>query len=54
MNKINPPYRADHVGSFLRPEKIASARNMYLKKLITKEELTAVEDEEIAKLVKLR
>ena len=53
MNKINPPYRADHVGSFLRPEKIASARNMYLKKLITKEELTAVEDEEIAKLVKL-
>lgn len=53
MSKLFPPYRADHVGSFLRPEKIASARNMYFKNLISKEALTLIEDEEIAKLVKL-
>ena len=53
MSKILPPYRADHVGSFLRPKKIASARNMFAKNLISQEGLTCIEDEEIAKLVKL-
>lgn len=51
MAKLFPPYRADHVGSFLRTEKIFNARAMYSKKLISREELTAIEDEEIAHLV---
>ena len=51
MAHILPPFRADHVGSFLRTEKIANARNLFNKKLISKEELTKIEDEEIALLV---
>ena len=31
MAHINPPYRADHVGSFLRPSKIVNARRFYRK-----------------------
>lgn len=51
MAHIKPPFRADHVGSFLRPAAIASARAMFAKNLITREELTAVEDKEIAALI---
>lgn len=51
MAHILPPFRADHVGSFLRTEKIANARNLFNKNLISKEELTKIEDEEIALLV---
>lgn len=51
MAHILPPFRADHVGSFLRTEKIANARNLFNKNLISKEVLTKIEDEEIALLV---
>lgn len=53
MKNLLPPFRADHVGSFLRTEKITNARLMFLKKFISKEELTSIEDEEITKLVVL-
>ena len=51
MAHILPPFRADHVGSFLRTEKVINARNLFNKNLLSKEELTKVEDEEIALLV---
>lgn len=51
MAHILPPFRADHVGSFLRTEKIFNARNLFAKNLISKDELTRIEDEEIAKLI---
>ncbi|MGN1281202.1 MAG: 5-methyltetrahydropteroyltriglutamate--homocysteine S-methyltransferase, partial [Succinivibrio sp.] len=53
MSHILPPFRADHVGSFLRSEKITSARNLYSKNLISKEDLTKIEDDQIARLVEL-
>lgn len=53
MKNLFPPFRADHVGSFLRTDKITNARTMALKKLISKEDLTKIEDEEITKLVAL-
>ncbi|MGN0916039.1 MAG: 5-methyltetrahydropteroyltriglutamate--homocysteine S-methyltransferase [Succinivibrio sp.] len=53
MAHILPPFRADHVGSFLRSEKITSSRNLYSKNLISKEDLTKIEDEEIVRLVEL-
>lgn len=53
MAHILPPFRADHVGSFLRPTALANARAMFHKGLISKEELTRIEDEEISKLVEL-
>ena len=46
-----PPFRADIVGSFLRPEAIKEARSKWQNGQITAEALHAVEDEEIRKLV---
>lgn len=45
------PFRADHVGSFLRPQVLKDARAQYQQGQITKEELRLIEDIEIAKLV---
>lgn len=45
------PFRADHVGSFLRPERIKQARLQKQNGEITAEQLRAIEDEEIIRLV---
>ncbi|WP_037076257.1 5-methyltetrahydropteroyltriglutamate--homocysteine S-methyltransferase [Neorhizobium vignae] len=50
-----PPYRADHVGSLLRPASVKDARKkFYEDKSISAEELKAVEDEGIKDLIKLQ
>lgn len=49
--KKNAPFRADVVGSFLRPERLKEAREKFFQKLISHEELKQVEDEEIKKLI---
>lgn len=46
-----PPFRADIVGSFLRPQPLAQARSRFAAGEITAEELRQVEDAEIAGLV---
>lgn len=48
---VRSPFRADHVGSFLRPERLKKARAQKQKGEITAEQLKQVEDEEIIKLV---
>ena len=45
------PFRADHVGSFLRPQVLKDARAQYQNGQITKADLRAIEDSEIAKIV---
>lgn len=45
------PFRADHVGSFLRPKRLLEARQKFQEGQITKEELTAVENEAILDLI---
>ncbi|MCJ7842988.1 5-methyltetrahydropteroyltriglutamate--homocysteine S-methyltransferase [Lederbergia sp. NSJ-179] len=45
------PFRADIVGSFLRPQSLKEARKQYQEGQISKEDLRAVEDLEIARLV---
>ena len=47
----NTPFRYDYVGSFLRPEALKQARKNFEEGKITKEELTAVEDDCIRDLV---
>ncbi|HRQ38618.1 MAG TPA: 5-methyltetrahydropteroyltriglutamate--homocysteine S-methyltransferase [Chloroflexota bacterium] len=47
MSKINPPFRADHVGSLLRPAPLLAMRARYHNGEITKAELRAAEDEAI-------
>ena len=53
--RTTPPFRADHVGSFLRPKYLLDAREQYfVKKEISAEQLRAVEDKAIAEIVKFQ
>ncbi|MDX1412593.1 MAG: 5-methyltetrahydropteroyltriglutamate--homocysteine S-methyltransferase [Candidatus Promineifilaceae bacterium] len=52
MSKINPPFRADHVGSLLRPQSLLDLRERYFKGEISAEELREAEDEAIADVVR--
>ncbi|SER22444.1 5-methyltetrahydropteroyltriglutamate--homocysteine S-methyltransferase [Piscibacillus halophilus] len=45
------PFRADHVGSLLRPERLHQARKQFKEGDITKEGLRQVENEEIKRVV---
>ncbi len=52
MQRKTPPFRADHVGSLLRPAALKEARTRRAKGEITAAELTAVEDREIEAIIK--
>jgi 5-methyltetrahydropteroyltriglutamate--homocysteine methyltransferase len=52
--RITPPFRADHVGSFLRPKSLLDARERKARGEITAEALRAVEDRAIAEVVKMQ
>jgi 5-methyltetrahydropteroyltriglutamate--homocysteine methyltransferase len=47
-----PPFRADHVGSFLRPRKLLDARDQFKSGAIAEPALRAAEDEAIRDIVK--
>jgi 5-methyltetrahydropteroyltriglutamate--homocysteine methyltransferase len=49
-----PPFRADHVGSFLRPAYLLEAREQKAKGQISAAELRAVEDRAITEVVKFQ
>src|SRR3972149_188648 len=49
-----PPFRADHVGSLLRPKELLDARARAQRGEITRAQLMAVEDESIRKAVALQ
>ena len=51
MADLRTPFRYDFVGSFLRPEALKTARKNFEEGKITKEQLTAVEDDCIRDLV---
>ena len=52
MQRTTPPFRADHVGSLLRPPALKEARAKRERNEITAEALRAVEDREIEKAIK--
>ena len=56
MNQRNsPPFRADHVGSFLRPDYLLEARDRFFReKSISAEQLRLVEDRAITEIVKFQ
>ena len=54
MTLRTPPFRADHVGSFLRPKFLLEAREQKTKRQITAEQLRAVEDKAITEIVKFQ
>jgi 5-methyltetrahydropteroyltriglutamate--homocysteine methyltransferase len=52
MSKVNPPFRADQVGSLLRPKELLDARQRYQHNEISKEQLREVEDRSIREVVR--
>jgi 5-methyltetrahydropteroyltriglutamate--homocysteine methyltransferase len=52
MQRTKPPFRADHVGSLLRPPALKAAREKRAKGEITPAELTAIEDREIERAIR--
>jgi 5-methyltetrahydropteroyltriglutamate--homocysteine methyltransferase len=52
--RTTPPFRADHVGSFLRPQYLLEAREKKARGDITAEALRAVEDRAIAEVVRMQ
>jgi 5-methyltetrahydropteroyltriglutamate--homocysteine methyltransferase len=54
MSSSKPPFRADHVGSLLRPEKLLTARDRHQKGEIDAAALREVEDDAILEAVKLQ
>src|SRR5207302_9367182 len=53
-NPPGPPFRADHVGSLLRPEPLLAARAEHEKGWITAETLRGCEDDCIKKAVAMQ
>ena len=52
--RTTPPFRADHVGSLLRPASVLAARDDFAVGQITAQQLRAVEDEAIAGVVAMQ
>src|ERR1044072_9307961 len=52
MQRTAPPFRADHVGSLLRPSALKDARAKHVEKTITHAQLAEIEDREIEKVVR--
>src|ERR1700722_6182714 len=52
--RTTPPFRADHVGSLLRPPRLHQAREDFAADRITAADLRAVEDDEIVKAIRMQ
>src|SRR3954469_3702277 len=49
-----PPFRAEHIGSLPRPERLMAAREQHVAGRIPKAELTRIEDECVLEAVKMQ
>src|SRR5215469_18815803 len=52
--RTTPPFRADHVGSLLRPASVLTARDDFAAGRITAQQLRAVEDAAIADVMAMQ
>ncbi len=52
--RATPPFRADHVGSLLRPERLLRAREEFAAGRLPAAELRAAEDESITEVVRMQ
>jgi methionine synthase II (cobalamin-independent) len=50
----NPPFRAEHLGSLLRPSELLAKRSAFEKNELGREELTQIENESVKKVVELQ
>jgi 5-methyltetrahydropteroyltriglutamate--homocysteine methyltransferase len=51
MTQARPPFRADHVGSLLRPPEVLQARDDFAAGMITADQLKDIEDAAIQKII---
>jgi 5-methyltetrahydropteroyltriglutamate--homocysteine methyltransferase len=54
MERTKPPFRADHVGSLLRPPELLRAREELAQGRLTAEELRSIEDDAIRDAVRMQ
>ncbi|MEA3174823.1 MAG: 5-methyltetrahydropteroyltriglutamate--homocysteine methyltransferase, partial [Gammaproteobacteria bacterium] len=54
MNRMHPPFRAEHVGSLLRPPELLQARERARRNAISPGQLREIEDRSIRDVVKLQ
>src|SRR5215212_659512 len=54
LNRTKPPFRADHVGSLLRPPELLKAREDFAGGHISSEELRGIEDKAIREVVRMQ
>jgi 5-methyltetrahydropteroyltriglutamate--homocysteine methyltransferase len=52
--RSTPPFRADHVGSLLRPKKLLEARDDFANGRITADELRGIEDDAVRYVVQMQ
>jgi 5-methyltetrahydropteroyltriglutamate--homocysteine methyltransferase len=52
--RTKPPFRADHVGSLLRPKRLLQARDQFAASEISAQDLRAIEDDAIREIVKMQ
>jgi 5-methyltetrahydropteroyltriglutamate--homocysteine methyltransferase len=52
--RTTPPFRADHVGSLLRPKRLLQAREQFAASEISAQDLRAIEDDAIRGIVKMQ
>ncbi len=52
--RTSPPFRADHVGSLLRPRQLLDARDDFAVGRISEADLRSVEDQEIPKAIQMQ
>ena len=52
--RTSPPFRADHVGSLLRPQRLLQARDDFAAGRITAADLRSVEDQEIPEAIRMQ
>jgi methionine synthase II (cobalamin-independent) len=50
----NPPFRAEHLGSLLRPKELLQKRALFEKNELSQSDITKVEDESVEKIVKVQ
>jgi 5-methyltetrahydropteroyltriglutamate--homocysteine methyltransferase len=54
MPRSTPPFRADHVGSLLRPQRLLQAREDFAADKISADELKQIEDDSIRDVVRMQ
>jgi methionine synthase II (cobalamin-independent) len=50
----SPPFRAEHLGSLLRPKELLEKRAAFENKQLSVEEVTKAEDDAVTKVVKVQ